>query len=352
MHVHKVTRESAQRHSLSVHKQFCPTTLAYRPQTVLPNDTRSPPTDSSAQRHSLTIQRQFCPTTLAHHPETALPNDTRSPSRDSSAHRHSLTVHRQFCPTTLAHRPQTVLPNDTRSPSTDSSTQRHSLTIQRQCYSIHHRIPSGTFFAPCGKFGSPYLGRAQQPQEQRYPFLSVCAVFSCVQTTVWPPVFGICDMHTYVYACDCRGGLYGHRKSVCTGVFQGGRRPLTHSRDVKINQRFHCLTACQPNLPTVTVVFVGVVVVFLTAVSEDRKVEQPSPGRQKMRDVGEVFRFVTRRPAELDHSHHTNWCCFQGFIPSCPSPLTFSGGKLPTFVLTRKSETAREREREGRRQRQ
>ena len=42
------------------------------------------------------------------------------------------------------------------------------------------------FFAHCGKFGSPYLGKAQQPQEQRYPFLSVCAVFSCVQTMVWP----------------------------------------------------------------------------------------------------------------------------------------------------------------------
>ena len=32
---------------------------------------------------------------------------------------------------------------------------------------------------PLGEFGSPYLGKAQQPQEQRYPFLSVCAVFSC-----------------------------------------------------------------------------------------------------------------------------------------------------------------------------
>ena len=29
----------------------------------------------------------------------------------------------------------------------------------------------------CWKFRSPYLGKAQQPQEQRYPFLSVCAVF-------------------------------------------------------------------------------------------------------------------------------------------------------------------------------
>ena len=39
-------------------------------------------------------------------------------------------------------------------------------------------------FVSCEKFGSPYLGKAQQPQEQRYPFLSVCAVFPCVQTMV------------------------------------------------------------------------------------------------------------------------------------------------------------------------
>ena len=35
-------------------------------------------------------------------------------------------------------------------------------------------------FVPCGKFGSPYLGKAQSAQEQRYPFLSVCAaMFVC-----------------------------------------------------------------------------------------------------------------------------------------------------------------------------
>ena len=32
-----------------------------------------------------------------------------------------------------------------------------------------------TSFVPCGRFGWPYLGKAQQPQKQRYPFLSVCA---------------------------------------------------------------------------------------------------------------------------------------------------------------------------------
>ena len=61
------------------------------------------------------------------------------------------------------------------------------------------------FFVPCGKFGSPYLGKTQQPQEQRHPFLSVCAVFSCVKTMVWLPVFGI--------LCVCVvGGWVGERE--------------------------------------------------------------------------------------------------------------------------------------------
>ena len=72
-------------------------------------------------------------------------------------------------------------------------------------------------------------------KEQRYPFLSVCGVFSCVpkssathsyrcvvyspvfQTVVWLPVLGICNARTDVDACDFTRGLYRHRKRVCTG---------------------------------------------------------------------------------------------------------------------------------------
>ena len=54
----------------------------------------------------------------------------------------------------------------------------------------------GQFVAQClgatslplvGKFGSLYLGKAQQPQEQRYLFLSVCVlprVCACVRVSV------------------------------------------------------------------------------------------------------------------------------------------------------------------------
>ena len=58
----------------------------------------------------------------------------------------------------------------------------------------------------CAKFGSPYLGTAQQQQEKRYPFLPVWVVFICVQTRVRLPVFGICNMHTDVDACDSAQG--------------------------------------------------------------------------------------------------------------------------------------------------
>ena len=60
---------------------------------------------------------------------------------------------------------------------------------------------------PCGKFGSPYLGEAQQPQEQRYLLLAVCAVLSCVQTIVRLPVFEIFNARADVEACDCSQGL-------------------------------------------------------------------------------------------------------------------------------------------------
>ena len=64
------------------------------------------------------------------------------------------------------------------------------------------------FLVPCEKFGSPYVVKAQQqPQEQRYnPFLSVCAVFPCVQTMVRLPVLGTVDVRTAVDACDCTHG--------------------------------------------------------------------------------------------------------------------------------------------------
>ena len=47
------------------------------------------------------------------------------------------------------------------------------------------------FIVTYEKFGSPYPGKVQQPQEKRYPFLSLCIVFSVVQTMIWLSVFGI-----------------------------------------------------------------------------------------------------------------------------------------------------------------
>ena len=52
-----------------------------------------------------------------------------------------------------------------------------------------------------GNSGRLTWARLQQPQEQRYPFLTVRAVFSCVQTKVWLPVLGVFNVRTDVKAC-------------------------------------------------------------------------------------------------------------------------------------------------------
>ena len=54
--------------------------------------------------------------------------------------------------------------------------------------------------------------RLQQPQEQHYPFLPVCAtIYFCVsnQWYYWMSVFGIFNVHSHVDACNCTWKLYG-----------------------------------------------------------------------------------------------------------------------------------------------
>ena len=66
------------------------------------------------------------------------------------------------------------------------------------------------FIIPYGDFRLSYLGKAQQLQEQCHPLLSVCAVFLCVPTLVWPPIpISVCSisvcpnigMATHSYQC-------------------------------------------------------------------------------------------------------------------------------------------------------
>ena len=70
--------------------------------------------------------------------------------------------------------------------------------------------------------------RLQQPQEQRYPFLTVHAVFSCVQTKVRLPVLWIFHVRTDVNARDCTRGLCGHRKRVCTESWLWEKNSSSH----------------------------------------------------------------------------------------------------------------------------
>ena len=99
------------------------------------------------------------------------------------------------------------------------TTDRHWL---RWLFSQDDYFLYQCFIVPHRKFRSPHLGKAQQPLGQCYPFLSVSAVFSCVQTMVWLSVFGIFNMHTDADACDCTRGLYRHCKSLHSKLPGGG----------------------------------------------------------------------------------------------------------------------------------
>ena len=78
-------------------------------------------------------------------------------------------------------------------------------------------------------FGSPYLGEAEQPQEQRYPFLSVCVVFSCTRPNdgMAASVRDFERAHPEVDACDGTRGPHGHRKSLHWKMALG-ENPLLH----------------------------------------------------------------------------------------------------------------------------
>ena len=101
----------------------------------------------------------------------------------------------------------------------------HTLTRARACSFLFFSFLFFFFFFLFSFFITlhlPLVGnlgrltriRLQQPQEQRHLFLTVCAVFSCVQTKVWLPMLGIFNVHTDVNVFDCTQGLYRHRKKV------------------------------------------------------------------------------------------------------------------------------------------
>ena len=92
-----------------------------------------------------------------------------------------------------------------------------------------------------GKFGSPYLGKAQQLQQQQYPFLSMCTVFSCVQTMVWlkaDVLFGVFNVRTDVDVCDStQGGCTDTVRESAPEIDSGEKIPC---RTGDSNPRQHC----------------------------------------------------------------------------------------------------------------
>ena len=58
--------------------------------------------------------------------------------------------------------------------------------------------------------------------------ISICIVFTCIQTMAWRPVFGIFNVRTGVGASDSTLGLCRYRKRVCTGSWFWEKNSLPH----------------------------------------------------------------------------------------------------------------------------
>ena len=102
---------------------------------------------------------------------------------------------------------------------------------------------------PCWSLGCLTRVRLQQPQNWRYPFLAVCAVFTCVQTMVWLPVSEIFIMHTDVGVCHCTTELYeDHRESA--PKVNSGRKILCCTWESNSGQGLLCLAFQANALPT------------------------------------------------------------------------------------------------------
>ena len=113
--------------------------------------------------------------------------------------------------------------------------------------------PGGNLFI-CWLVGDAALSLGQrQPQEQCYPFLSMCAVFSCVQTMVWLPMFGIFNVCTDVTSTHAIAH-WGCTGTVRESVLEDDSGRKIPCRTWDSNPRQYCdwffnRTLCQPSYP-------------------------------------------------------------------------------------------------------
>ena len=99
-----------------------------------------------------------------------------------------------------------------------------------------------------GNSGRPtHIIKAQQPKEQRYPFLSVCAVFSCVQIFVWLGFLTCAQMIMLMHAI-AHGGCTETVRESALEVDSGRKIPCCTGDS---NPREYCARAFQSDaLPT------------------------------------------------------------------------------------------------------
>ena len=122
-----------------------------------------------------------------------------------SAQRHLLTFQRQFCPTTLVHLPETVLPNDTRSPSRDSVVIY--IIVFRRNLLCPSRKNSGSL---------TWVRKSSRRSRAYTHSCHACSISVCPNSGTAGSVWGLLTCGQTLVRAIARGGLYGHRKRVCT----------------------------------------------------------------------------------------------------------------------------------------
>ena len=100
---------------------------------------------------------------------------------------------------------------------THTPTHAHTHTHTHAHVRAHTHTHTHTHTGTCTHDYLPFLDKAQQLQEQSYPFLSPCAVFLHVQINVRLPLFGFLMCAQTLTRAIAHWGMYRHRNRVCTG---------------------------------------------------------------------------------------------------------------------------------------
>ena len=145
--------------------------------------------------------------------------------------------------------------------STDSSTNYSPLSSSSflsggRLWHHFHSVGQGSDYSPAiwpGRLSQTSLSLAENSgcltwvrhsscqSSSTHSYQCSVAAFSCVQTVVRLPLFGICNVRSDVDACDYTRELYGHHQRVCTESWLWEKNKKQPCRTGDSNPRQYCV---------------------------------------------------------------------------------------------------------------